>query len=293
MQMIASAIAQYDGVPIRLEDRVLVEAIRLRAGHTLSAHAFASLYLWQESMKLSICLEEDGFFVRIRERGENAWFYPCGSTRAQLDFLEAAQKTPNLSLHYLRNEDVRFLKSHLPGRFSFQEARGDAEYLYLRRNQLDLRGGAYKNLRGKVHRARNGHIWEILNICAGVGEDCEKVIRDWRTAQGRLGDVNVALFALQHYEALHMRGILLRNESGPQGVALGSVIAPGVFDLHVTKTLLPGLDSYLKWELYQGLSDEVEWINQEEDLGLLGLRVNKLESLPSQVVPIWRASVNA
>ena len=64
---------------IQLTDQPGIDAVRARQGHTLSAHAFTSLFLWQKALKLSVCLEEDGFFVRFALRGENAWFYPCGS----------------------------------------------------------------------------------------------------------------------------------------------------------------------------------------------------------------------
>ena len=105
--------------PVRIEDRPQIEEIRARAGHTLSAHAFTSLYLWQKAMKLSVCLENDAFFVRFLQRGDNAWFYPCGSEEAQARFLQAGLQTPEFSLHYVRREDVAFIQSLFPGRFRF------------------------------------------------------------------------------------------------------------------------------------------------------------------------------
>ena len=72
--------------PIQLEDRPIIDEIRAKTGHTLSAHAFTSLYLWQNALKLSVCLEGDAFFIRFLLRGENAWFYPCGSEEAQIRF---------------------------------------------------------------------------------------------------------------------------------------------------------------------------------------------------------------
>ena len=93
---------QWQCRPVQLEDRSAVEAIRARAGHQISAHAFTSLFLWQKVMGLSICLREDAFFVRFEQRGENAWFYPCGSEEEQVRFLQWGLKTPDFSLHYMR-----------------------------------------------------------------------------------------------------------------------------------------------------------------------------------------------
>jgi hypothetical protein len=51
--------------------------------------------------------------------------------------------------------------------------------------------------------------------------------------------------AVEYFDALGLQGVLLENGKGPQAVAMGSCITPDTFDLHVTKTLLPGIDSYL------------------------------------------------
>lgn len=273
---------------IELSDRGALDDIRLREGHTLSAHAFVSLYLWQEDLGLSLCCMQDAFFVRIAQRGENAWLFPCGGAQAKLDFLYKMGKAPGFSLHYLRREDVDFLKRNLPGRFRFIEMRGDAEYLYRRAAQLEMRGKPYKRMRIRISRALKHHIWQVAELNETSFEEAAEVIRIWQEHHGAPGDQHVSLLALREYEALGMQGILLRNEEGAQAVAMGSIIAPGVFDLHVTKTLQSGLDTLLKQELYRRLPETVEWIDQEEDLDIPGLRINKLEAQPDKLVTLWK-----
>lgn len=282
------SLPQYHSRAIALEDRAAVDAIRLQTGHTLSSHAFVSLYLWQRAMGLSICLHENAFFVQIQSRGENAWMFPCGTKEIKLSFLRAGSNTPGFSLHYVREEDIDFLNDCLPGLFAFSETRGDAEYLYSRTAQLEMPGGAYKNLRVKVRRAKERHCWQVCTLDADSLTEAADTMLAWHSQRGDPGDLDVGLLALRQYRELGMHGVILRDEAGVQAVALGSLIAPGVFDLHVTKTLMPGLDAYLKWELYRRLSDTVEWIDQEEDLDFPGLRTNKLESKPDKLIPLWK-----
>lgn len=272
---------------IELGDRDAVERIRRRAGHGLSAHAFASLFLWQATMGLSICLAEDAFFVRMASRGPCAWFFPCGAAGPKEDFLRSLSEQPDASLHYLREEDAAFLEACCPGVFTLLPARDDEEYLYLRSEQVALTGRAFKTLRAKVRRASRRD-WQILPLDGDSLPLAEQVVRDWAALRGG-GDEAVALLALEQFDALGMRGILLLQNGLPQATAFGSAITADTFDLHVTKTLEPRIDSFLKWSLFSRLPDSFVWINQEEDLGLEGLRTNKQDSLPARRTPLWKA----
>ena len=100
---------------VTLEDRPAIDAIRAKAGHTLSAHAFSSLYLWQGEMKLSLYLEKDFFTVKIDSRGDNAWFFPCGAEESVRQFIENGMNTPGFSLFYLRTCDAEWLEQTFPG----------------------------------------------------------------------------------------------------------------------------------------------------------------------------------
>ena len=77
---------QWQCRPVQLEDRSAVEAIRARAGHQISAHAFTSLFLWQKVMGLSICLREDAFFVRFEQRGKMPGSIPVEVRRSRCVF---------------------------------------------------------------------------------------------------------------------------------------------------------------------------------------------------------------
>lgn len=272
--------------PLGIETRSEVERIRALEGHALSAHAFASLFLWQEEMNLSVCLRENALLVRCAARGDNAYFFPCGSEAGKLELLRDLGEPGGLSLHYLREQDQLFLSRYWPSRFVFEKMRGDAEYIYRRTDQLNLRGGIYKNLRAKIHKAQNRYDWKVIDLDQSCLERAADVILRWRGPLS--GDRTVAMRALEYFDALGLQGILLENGKGPQAVAIGSCITPDTFDLHVTKTLLPSIDSYLKWELYRRLPPAVQWINQEEDLNLPGLRTNKRESIPYSLTLLWK-----
>lgn len=274
--------------PIQLEDRPIIDEIRAKTGHTLSAHAFTSLYLWQNALKLSVCLEDDAFFIRFLLRGENAWFYPCGSEEAQIRFLQMGLERQDFSLHYVRQEDMDFIQKQFPDRFRFEEAWGDSEYICDRMAQIEMQGGAYRNLRAKVRKARERHNWIIEPLGPENMEEAKHVLFSWEALRERTGDGDAALIGLTEFEALGFQGILARTEEGPQAVAFGKTIAPDIFDFHVEKTLIPSTVNYVKWELYRRLPEQIKWINLEEDLNLPGLKNNKLQAVPVAITPLWK-----
>ena len=104
---------------IRLEQRFHIERIRQKYGHVLSSHAFASLFLWKEQMKLQIVPEDDAFFVKTGLQGSDVWFFPCGQKRDTLEFIEQHMDNPSFGMVYLREEDKCMLESCFPGRFFF------------------------------------------------------------------------------------------------------------------------------------------------------------------------------
>ena len=138
--------------PITLKEKQAVEGLRVRYGHSLASHAFASLYLWREQMGLSLLLTPDMFTARCLWQGENAWFFPCGGERAVADFVARGREEPGFSLCYLRGQDAAWLEDRFPGQWQLRRAPEADEYLYDVAGHLALAGGTYANLRTQVHK---------------------------------------------------------------------------------------------------------------------------------------------
>ncbi|MDK2808695.1 MAG: hypothetical protein PWP24_1432, partial [Clostridiales bacterium] len=57
---------------------------------------------------------------------------------------------------------------------------------------------------------------------------------------------------------------------------------------HISKAIIGSLDSYLKWQLFKRLPEDIIFINREEDLGITGLRTNKMDMKPIQFHELWK-----
>lgn len=276
---------------IELCHKMKIEQIRKQYGHILSSHAFSSVYLWKDKMRLKLFLTENLFCIKREDRFQNQYFFPCGEEKEKIRLIQALIREGSVAFQYIRNEDKAFLEKHFPGRFEFSSAREDWEYIYDKREQIELSSPGYKHLRSKVHHGKNEYQWKTLKLTKDNLTFAYEVVHNWnhRSEDSRTyADIQATLTALDHYEELGLSGIILMAEQKSLAVALGTAITEDTFDLHISKTLVGNIDSYLKWELFRSLPDEIAYINREEDLGIEGLRCNKTQMKPIRFNELWK-----
>lgn len=284
--------------PLYLEDKAAIEKIRRQEGHEASSHAFASLYVWQEKMKLEFELEEGFFAVKAGMRGENTWFFPCGSREQKKLFLESHSKERDFRLCYAREEDWEWAEQEFPGRFLFEENPGDGEYLYHREEQIELKGRRYVKLRNHCNHIKKVYEPETVVLGPENKEEAFGILRAWSRLQEenidlKDTDVREASLFLSHWNELGMRGVMIYLEGEPKAVMAGFPLSDNSFDFCLSKQtdMRSGLSSYSKWELYRSLPETVSWINAEEDLGIEGLRRMKEQMKPDGMIRMYDGRV--
>ncbi|MDD3174004.1 MAG: phosphatidylglycerol lysyltransferase domain-containing protein [Herbinix sp.] len=277
--------------PIDLCHKNKIETIRKKYKHSLSSHAFSSLYLWRDKMELSLYLKDELFCIKRGSFETNDYFFPCGDREAKLNLITKLIEKDSITFQYIREEDKLFLEEYFPDRFDFSSAREDWEYIYDKDEQVSLSGGSFKHLRSKVHKGENAHRWSTLKLSKENASAAVVVTRRWNDEvnhNGESADINATLNALNNFDELNMSGVLLMEDQVPYAFAMGTSITEDTFDLHISKTIESDIDCYLKWELYKQLPDHIRYINREEDLGMEGLRLHKTEMKPVRFNELWK-----
>jgi uncharacterized protein len=277
--------------PIELGHKDIIEHIRRCCGHNLSSHAFSSLFIWQEQMKLKLYLSKQLFCIRCEDKDNGNYFFPCGSDEEKLRFIPKLLNLGAVSFRYMREEDRCFLEKYFPGRFEFESAREDWEYVYAREEQVRLEGSEFKHLRSKVHKGEQAHDWTTIKLSRETIPLAADITRSWRCEAKHnavSADIGATLKALKFFDELNLSGVLMLNGQVPLAFALGTVISEDTFDLHISKTLEKDIDCYLKWELFKQLPDQIAYINREEDLGIEGLRIHKIRMKPVRFNELWK-----
>lgn len=271
-----------------------IQEIRRGCGHDSASHAFQSLYIWQETMGLSVLLKEGFLAVRCRGRGKNTWFFPCGSSRSKEEFLKEHEREPDFSLCYARTEDIEFTKEHFGNDFTFEENSADSEYLYLRREQVELEGRKFSKIRNHINRIKKDHSLSVHQLDHSNYAEALSIVMQWEKKEHELGtycteDHIASLKLLKNWKDMEVEGVIINVDDEPYAVTAGFALSDQVFDICMAKQreYLPGLSVYAKWQLYQSLPDRFSYINAEEDLGIEGLRTMKVQMKPVGMIRMY------
>lgn len=278
---------------ITLAHRGRIERLRDACGHTLSSHAFNSLFLWQKHMELSLYLTADLFSVRYGKRGDNTWFFPCGERNAAQAFIERHLTEKDFSLCYLRPEDAKWLADCFPGKWELYRTPDDDEYLYEAEKHLRLNGRAYQRFRPQIHKVEREEAPRSEWICHHNEQDALHVIREWHrrheAGNGEFTGDEIDEEAISMWRRLGIQARILYLREKPAAVTAGFYLNDNIFDIAVEKTAIPkrGVSYYARRDLIASVSCEL--INHEEDLGLPGLRKMKERMRPLRKNEMWAA----
>ena len=264
-------------VPISLKSGEAIESFRKIASHKASSHAFVSLYLWKESMDLSVAFSKSGFLVKSKD----GYFFPCGDEADVIAFVKAVwESDPGARFLYAREEDVSLVKRVFGEAMTAEFDAASREYLYLKSEQIAMSGKKFTYQRAKVNKAKRLGEIRSQTIDASLLPIAESITKAWADGRENKGDYEETLEALAHFEALKLYGNLLYLDEKPIGFNLGSFLSDDTFDIHIAKTLIDDVDTLMKLYLYQALPERVVTINREEDLGIRGLAIHKQDAQP-------------
>lgn len=284
---------------ITLREKRKIESIRKAFGHELAVHAFASLYLWQEPLGLSLYIDERMFCVKSAWYGSNAWYFPCGEKQEVRDFISMRMQKKDFELVCLRSEDVLWMQREYPEGWSYIPDEAGDEYIYSIREHMELKGRAYANMRTQVHKAEREYRLKIYPLDSMNEEDAIYILREWRYRKGKVADgalsddqVNETLVRMR--KELSGEGIVVYLDGMPVSVVAGVPLSKDSFDIIVAKSTknIQGISYYAKHAMMCNIRDRFQYINLEDDMGIEGLRAMKTAMRPVRKNIVWRAVQN-
>lgn len=290
-----------------LEDKAAINKVLLPLGRNDSAFGFANLYSLQEKYGTQINL--DGGVVRVRQArrlpNATAYYPPLGSKNLPRDVQalvhEAVAAGERPVLVGLSADEKLELEQGLPGIFEFSSDRDFADYLYRTRVIANYEGHGLAKKRRETAKFFQlyGDLASFEPIRPDRMDEVRAFQQAWFETSRRRGsdehplelEHRKILLDLDHFQELDLEGILLRIDSQVEGYAYGSMLPGGAFDVMVLKGTLTYRYVWraLLRELARFCEGRAEFLNLEEDLGLAGLRENKMSYQPCVLMETFQA----
>ncbi len=287
-----------DFKPLQLNDKAAVNQVLMPLGRNDSALGFANLYSLTEKYGTEIAWEGGALFVRQLHRvpGAVAYCPPLGSrdlARDVADLMHRAQVAGERPvLVGVSVEEKRELENTLPDAFAFSSDRDFADYLFETQAIADYQGHALAKKRREVNKFFQLYGTRVAfePIDPGNLDELRVYQQRWFATSRRQGTSEHPLelehrkivLDMDHFQALDLEGIQLRIDGRIEGYAYGSMLPGGAFDVMVLKG---NLDYRFVWrvllrEVARFVQGRATLLNLEEDLGLPGMRENKMSYQP-------------
>lgn len=293
------------GIPVEIRKidllhKDFIDGVRLKYGHTLSSHAFVSLYLWQHAMNLSLLCNDDFFAVKCGAEKLNNWFFPCGNTQKIYDFISGKILDESFSLCFLRDCDVNWLDENFPDKWSFRRVESSDEYICNISEYVSLKGSKFSEIRRKIRKIDKEYDIKVREISDDTLNDAMYVADKWyeevhNIAENGLSDDMIAEIALNKKEELDISGIVLYADNIPSCIFAGFPLTEDTVDVLIgkcTPNAPKGAVYYALREYLKFSGSEYVYCNHEEDLGIEGIRQVKNSLCPISKTHIWEAVLN-
>ncbi len=285
--------------PLTISDRPRWQAALREENSMNSFLPFTAGFLWHRHCPLLLVEAAQRLTMQLAcQRQGQYYLWPIGQGEIA-PALEAliAESQGQLLLRYLEQPQAETLEALFPGRFTIEEDRDNADYLYSIEAFATLKGKKLHGKRNFCNRFEASYRWEALPLQREHFSVCLALYDRWAEGREDVEDERTALSAaITHWEALELEGTLLLVDDAPVAFSIGEMLTEACFDIHFEKVdaAFPLAYPMIARETARQLMaahPTLTTLNREEDMGIPGLRKAKEDWHPSELLMKYTASL--
>ena len=284
---------------ITLEDKPQVDACARAYSYHLCEHCFTDLFIWRGHYKTRICFWEGFLFVRMQTLTDQSVMYLApigeGDLAAAIGMLEqdARDNGVPFAMCSIAEEMKPRIEQVMPGRFEYSTDESGWDYIYLSEKLQTLSGKKLQSKRNLVNRFQAAYEgrWSYEDISEANTHDAFQFHIKWCEQNGCMrdqvfwGETCAIGTALNYFDALDMRGGILRLDGEAIAFTLGCQATDDMFVVQIEKAdhEIAGAYQMINQQFVKRNCTHVKYVNREEDLGLEGLRKAKRSYHPEMM----------
>ncbi|HJJ35963.1 MAG TPA: phosphatidylglycerol lysyltransferase domain-containing protein [Methanocorpusculum sp.] len=199
------------------------------------------------------------------------------------------------------DEESHALFRSLHPEATIEEVRGYFEYCWYTETLAELKGKPFVGIRGQINQFLKTYSYTVEPLTAENREEVRAMIHQWGAEKktydaSMMHDELLAVdISLDHYDELHLEGILIRVGGEIGAVAIWEQNPGDVVMVHYEKGLqkYPGIYKIINLETAKFLKNRYKIINRESDVDDPGLREAKLRYHPDLFIKAYLLRTSA
>jgi len=261
---------------------------------------FTNLFMWRHFYNIKFAVINDLMCIlSIPAKGEPFAFFPVGdAVKNEIEpAIEQIKK-------FFENKGWKPLMKRVPeGKLKYIErvvtdkdnislSMDDSDYVYRSLDLISLRGKKYDGKRNHINNFKKLYDYEYEIIDETFLGECERIMEKWCKEHScadhkefyceKLANIEL----LNNYNRLGVKGAIIKVDGVYEAFTTGEMLNSNTAVIHIEKanSAINGLYTYINREFAEREWSKAEFINREQDLGVLGLRKSKLSYNPVKMV---------
>ena len=285
---------------LSLEDKGLFDKYLAFKKHDLCVYSFENIYIWKGLFDIRWIILEDALCVFFIDKTGCFLYLSPLSNMIKPQVTEKVFKimdsyNSNIEISRIENVDESDIEHYR--KRGYQLRRKSFDYVCLRTDLANLRGGLYKHKRASVNSFLKNYTYEYLPFSKGDKSACLDLYNSWSAQRrGKYADdiyrgmINDSLAALKillkDYDKLRYIGRVVKIGRDLRAFTFGFTLNRDTFCIfyEITDLLVKGLAQFTFQRFCRELKEYV-YINIMDDSGLENLRQVKLSYKPARLRP--------
>lgn len=274
--------------PITIKDKDLITSYIIPGENPDCDFSFTNLFSWHFLNNSGYAIINGHLVVRfINENNLTEYFMPIGqgNITTVIETLDkcAREEGQPLRIRGIFPETRDILDKLYPTLFEYEADRDYFDYIYFRKDLVELKGKNYQPKRNHVNKFKKEYSFEYLPLAPALIPECMDFEAQWCIKHGCEENENIKnerkalTTALEHFNELEICGAVIKVDNHIVAFAFGSPINYNTFGVHFEKAdiSIDGAYSIINQEFAAHIPEQYVYLNREEDLGIPGLRQAK------------------
>jgi len=283
-------------------ERVTAENMPIIAGFLkykisrTSDYTAGAMYMWRDFYNTSYAIYDNMIFFQVKFLNKTSFTYPVGS--GSLTTVVAALReycsSQNIPLLFctVPLEAAKILEAEFQGANSCEPSRDWADYLYLASDLVELSGRRYSGQRNHINKFKKLFpSYEYHKITKDNLDQVIAYLEDYqrnfvKDSSLAVEEIARTLELMPFLEAFNLPSGFLEVDGTIIAMAIGEIVSDTLY-VHVEKASrdYPGSYQMIVNEFAKNtVTENVMYINREEDVGDEGLRTSKLSYHPESLL---------